>query len=275
MVGTLLAFLTLMAFCYLPGVDDAKKAHRKGPDSVMGMIAIHGRGLIGTGGSWFLFDIMFYANGLFSALVMEDVFGKEASAFGIMKQSLSLSILPMVGFVIAGVYLWTSSYSLRTLQITGFLAMTAIYFALSLFYEQIRTTPSLFVGLYALTFLFANAGPNSTTFILPTVVFKSNTATCHGLSAAMGKLGAMVGTAAMAPLLTEYGPSEVFAVCGVVGLVGAIVTVYFIPETVVRGEGQKPIDSSEMSMSLMTAPKSPSLPGGSNIGDPNGHESDP
>jgi sugar phosphate permease len=60
-------------------------------------------------------------------------------------------------------------------------------------------------------------------------VFRSHTATCHGLSAAAGKLGAMVGTAGMAPLLHRYGPPVVFSVCAVVGVLGLIVTALGIP----------------------------------------------
>eukprot|EP00741_Cyanophora_paradoxa_P000089 tig00000057_g85.t1 len=48
--------------------------------------------------------------------------------------------------------------------------------------------------LYALTFFFANWGPNSTTFVVPAEIFPSRwRSTAHGISAAMGKLGAIIG----------------------------------------------------------------------------------
>jgi PHS family inorganic phosphate transporter-like MFS transporter len=226
-VGTGLAFCTLMAFLWLPGMEDKKG--KRPPENVGRILRVHAAGLLGTCGGWFLFDIMFYANGLFSALVMEDVLGKATSPSAIMRQSLTLSVLPLAGFAVAGLYIARSRWSLRTLQLAGFAAMTALYLGLSLGYEAVRTAPALFITLYAMTFLFANAGPNSTTFILPTVVFRSHTATCHGLSAAAGKLGAMVGTAGMAPLLHRYGPPVVFSVCAVVGVLGLIVTALGIP----------------------------------------------
>jgi len=50
------------------------------------------------------------------------------------------------------------------------------------------------VTLYALTFFFSNFGPNSTTFVLPAELFPTSwKATAHGICAASGKAGAIVG----------------------------------------------------------------------------------
>jgi hypothetical protein len=51
-------------------------------------------------------------------------------------------------------------------------------------------TNQVFVWLYAMTFFFANWGPNATTFIIPSEVFPSKwRCTAHGFSAACGKAG--------------------------------------------------------------------------------------
>jgi hypothetical protein len=48
--------------------------------------------------------------------------------------------------------------------------------------------------IYGLTFFFSNFGPNATTYIVPGEVFPTEIrATCHGISSAAGKLGAIVG----------------------------------------------------------------------------------
>ncbi|GLJ22764.1 hypothetical protein SUGI_0428760 [Cryptomeria japonica] len=45
-----------------------------------------------------------------------------------------------------------------------------------------------------MTFFFANFGPNTTTFIVPTELFPARLrSTCHGISAAAGKAGAIIG----------------------------------------------------------------------------------
>jgi hypothetical protein len=56
-------------------------------------------------------------------------------------------------------------------------------------------------------------------------------ATCHGISAAAGKVGAVVGGAALAPALKAYGLSVVMFACGVVALLGAACTVLLTKET--------------------------------------------
>ncbi|GKU85756.1 hypothetical protein SLEP1_g381 [Rubroshorea leprosula] len=54
--------------------------------------------------------------------------------------------------------------------------------------------PMGFLGMYSLTFFFENFGPNSTTFIVPAEIFPARLrSTCHGISAAAGKAGAIVG----------------------------------------------------------------------------------
>ncbi|MCL7026049.1 hypothetical protein MKW94_029131 [Papaver nudicaule] len=51
-----------------------------------------------------------------------------------------------------------------------------------------------FITMYTLTFFFANFGPNSTTFVVPAEIFPARLrSTCHGISAAAGKAGAIVG----------------------------------------------------------------------------------
>ncbi|CAI0427187.1 unnamed protein product [Linum tenue] len=48
--------------------------------------------------------------------------------------------------------------------------------------------------MYSLTFFFANFGPNAKTFVVPAEIFPARLrSTCHGISAAAGKAGAMVG----------------------------------------------------------------------------------
>ncbi|CAI9775978.1 unnamed protein product [Fraxinus pennsylvanica] len=51
-----------------------------------------------------------------------------------------------------------------------------------------------FVVIYSLTFFFSNFGPNATTFVVPAEIFPARLrSTCHGISAAAGKAGAIVG----------------------------------------------------------------------------------
>ncbi|CAN0886391.1 Low affinity inorganic phosphate transporter 1 [Linum grandiflorum] len=78
----------------------------------------------------------------------------------------------------------------------GFFFMTVFMFALAIPYEHWKHKDNRigFVIMYSLTFFFANFGPNATTFIVPAEIFPARMrSTCHGISAASGKVGALVG----------------------------------------------------------------------------------
>jgi len=124
--------------------------------------------------------------------------------------------------------------------------MTVFMFALALPYDHWTKKENRigFVVMYAFTFFFANFGPNSTTFIVPAEIFPARLrSTCHGISAAAGKAGAIVGAfgflyAAQSkdPKLTDagyppgIGVKNALIVLGVVNLLGLLFT-FLVPES--------------------------------------------
>ena len=85
--------------------------------------------------------------------------------------------------------------------------------------------------LYALTFFFANFGPNSTTFILPAEVFATKfRSTLHGISASMGKLGAVVGAFGFGALQLKAGTRVTLVALAIVNFIGMLFTA-LVPET--------------------------------------------
>nr|VDD37555.1 unnamed protein product [Brassica oleracea] len=82
------------------------------------------------------------------------------------------------------------------IQLMGFFMMTVFMFAIAFPYDHwIKPENRIgFLVMYSLTFFFANFGPNATTFIVPAEIFPARLrSTCHGISAATGKAGAIVG----------------------------------------------------------------------------------
>ena len=103
-----------------------------------------------------------------------------------------------------------------------------------------------FVTLYALTFFFSNFGPNATTFIIPAELFPTAwRSTAHGLSAASGKAGAIVGAFGFlyasqpsnakdaAPYPPGIGMRASLALMAAINLCGLLCT-FLIPETLGR-----------------------------------------
>ncbi|MFS7973784.1 putative ABC-type phosphate transporter [Helianthus anomalus] len=101
-----------------------------------------------------------------------------------------------------------------------------------------------FCCLLLLTFFFANFGPNATTFVVPVEIFPARLrSTCHGISAASGKLGAIVGAFGFLylsqnkdPAKTDHGyPPGIgvknsLIVLGVINLLGTLCT-FLVPES--------------------------------------------
>ena len=66
-----------------------------------------------------------------------------------------------------------------------------------------------FVFLYCLTNFFQNFGPNVTTFVIPGEIFPTRyRSTAHGISAASGKLGAIVAQAGFSSLKNIGGTNK-------------------------------------------------------------------
>ncbi|CAG8490961.1 29942_t:CDS:2 [Gigaspora margarita] len=80
------------------------------------------------------------------------------------------------------------------IQLLGFIALTILFLILGFAYDQILTlSMPLFITIFTLCQFFQNFGPNATTFIIPGEVFPTRyRSTGHGISAASGKLGAVV-----------------------------------------------------------------------------------
>ncbi|XVF12619.1 hypothetical protein REPUB_Repub08aG0134600 [Reevesia pubescens] len=162
----------------------------------------HGRHLIGTTTSWFFLDIAFYSQNL----TQKDIFPtmgltKKAPEINAIEEvyetSHAMFIVALLG-TFPGYWftvLFIEKIGRFVIQLLGFFMMSIFMLILGIKYEYLRDENKLlFVVLYGLTFFFANFGPNSTTFVLPAELFPTRLrSTCHALSAASGKAGAMIG----------------------------------------------------------------------------------
>ncbi|MFS8001186.1 putative ABC-type phosphate transporter [Helianthus anomalus] len=162
----------------------------------------HGLHLIGTTTTWFLLDIAFYSQNL----TQKDIFpvmglthkAKQVNALTEMFEiSRAMFVIAMFG-TFPG-YWFTVAFIEKLgrfrIQLMGFFFMSVFMFIIGIKYKDLATKENrwIFSGLYGLTFFFANFGPNSTTFVLPAELFPTRVrSTCHAISAACGKAGAIV-----------------------------------------------------------------------------------
>lgn len=119
----------------------------------------------------------------------------------------------------------------RYVMLQGFAAMTILYATIGFNWSYLRGDPTMLVFLYGMTFFFANYGPNTTTFILPSLVFEiEHRATWNGVSAAAGKLGALTGATMFAPAADELGDDIVMLLCAGIAFFAFLLTYCAVPE---------------------------------------------
>jgi len=198
------------------------------------IVSLYWRQLVGTAGCWLVFDVVFYGNSLFTSTLL-DLAGlaNEPGWVGIADNvafNVVIALIALPGYWLA--VLLVDVVGRRPLQLTGFAMMAVIYILMGTTYTTLQRYPIVFVVLYGFSYLFANAGPNTTTFILPTESFPTVVrSTCHGFSAASGKLGAVVGSFLMNPIMAAIGVGQTLVLCGALAILGFVLTYFFVPET--------------------------------------------
>ncbi|THV02791.1 inorganic phosphate transporter [Dendrothele bispora CBS 962.96] len=203
--------------------------------------------LIGTSWSWFALDIAFYGLGLNSSIILETIgFGNATSKgnqavydnlHNICVGNLILSVAGLIpGYWVS--FLFIDSWGRKPIQLMGFSMLTIIFICMGFGYDKLTASNSAkgaFVFLYCLANFFQNFGPNTTTFVVPGEAFPTRyRSTAHGISAASGKLGAIVAQVGFARLKDIGGPNrfvqhilEIFAFFMLTGIFSTLL----IPET--------------------------------------------
>ncbi|MBA0737978.1 hypothetical protein Gogos_011394 [Gossypium gossypioides] len=119
------------------------------------------------------------------------------------------------------------------IQLMGFFFMTIFMFALAIPYHH-WTLPNNRIGfviMYSLTFFFANFEPNATTFVVPAEIFPARLrSTCHGVSAASGKAGAMVGAFGFLYAADTIGVKKSLMILAFINFLGMLFT-FLVPES--------------------------------------------
>ncbi|XP_068640095.1 low affinity inorganic phosphate transporter 8-like [Aristolochia californica] len=214
----------------------------------------HGLHLVGTSVTWFLLDIAFY----WQNLTQKDIYPATGLLPGATKMNAieEVFMISKVMFLVALVATvpgyWFTVFFIDKIgrfpiQLGGFFFMSLFMALIGFRYTNLRgykceTSPTgfcggnttLFIVLYALTFFFANFGPNSTTFIVPAELFPARfRSTCHGISAAAGKAGAIFAVFVVQTYALHGDESlikKVMIGLAIVNLMGFLFT-FLVPET--------------------------------------------
>lgn len=188
--------------------------------------------LLGTAGSWFLYDVALYGTNIFTPMLLVKFCLGGNEKHGVCDQTLRqiawqcllVQSMGVVGCLLT--ILLIGKLGSKRLNVVGFLLMSFLFAATGIVWsvnEHLHAV--LFVLFCALTFCL-NFGTNLGTYVLPATCFPQEIrSTCHGLSAFGGKLGAVVGTLIFEPVSgLSGGISALLFVQAAVCVCGALVS---------------------------------------------------
>ena len=178
--------------------------------------------LLGTAGSWFLFDYAYYGNTLSLPVILKDV-APGASLITKLVWTLGIFLVFAVpGYVLA--FMKMDRIGHRRLQFIGFGVMAATFLALGAI-PALTSVVVLFLVFFGVSYFFIEFGPNTTTFVLPSEVFPvSQRTTGHGIAAGVGKLGAFIGVFLVPQFEKAIGLRGMLAVAGGSAVLGLLLT---------------------------------------------------
>ncbi|CAI8605506.1 unnamed protein product [Vicia faba] len=224
----------------------------------------HGRDLFACSANWFLLDIVFYSQVLFQGEIYKRYL-KPSDKHDVYQEAFYLARIQAILAVCSTIpgYFFTVYFIDRVgrvkIQMMGFFFMAVSFFAIGFPYYSHWTSPDNhknkgFMVLYGLAFFFANFGPNTTTFIVPAELFPARfRSTCHGISGAVGKVGAIIGSVGF--LWASHnkreegypegiGMKDSLIILGGVCIVGMFVTYFFTKETMGRSLEENEVEQS-------------------------------
>jgi MFS transporter, PHS family, inorganic phosphate transporter len=183
--------------------------------------------ILGTAGTWFLFDYAYYGNTLSLPTIL-----KEVSPSASLEQKLAWSLGIFVIFALPGYLLAIAKMDRighRRLQFIGFAVMALCFLALGAF-PTLTTTVGPFLLIFGLSYFFIEFGPNTTTFVMPSEVFPVNMRTTgHGFAAGVGKLGAFIGVFLVPQLQKSINLRGMLLVATAAAVLGLLLTT-LLPE---------------------------------------------
>jgi len=205
----------------------------------------YGKVLLGCALSWFLLDLAFYGLNLNQSIVLEAIgYGdkpNQTAYDSIWNKALGNLIIAAIGTVPG---YWVAVFLIekigrKPIQLLGFAVIGICLAVIAVFFHKIIDySKTLFFTIYIICQFFFNFGPNMTTFVIPSEVFPTRfRTTAHGLSAASGKLGAIIAAHSFSSIKDIGGApgsnnfiQGLFGILAVMMFLGFIVST-FLPET--------------------------------------------
>lgn len=202
--------------------------------------------LLITGGTWYLYDIVFYGVSVFGGKIVKSIDNQSVqndvvnNIDKIAGQNL-IALFMGIPATLLSIYA-IKRIGTRKLQVLGFIIIGLFLFLFAGLYnycEKNNHNNALF-GVYCLLLFSLNFGPNVTTYVLPAQTYpKDIRSTFNGISAAMGKLGAVTGCY----LFNIQNFVLIMVLGGFISLLGALLSLFINEEE--PGEEEKSLNNGD------------------------------
>ncbi len=225
------------------GVIQAASAQTAGPTRRLGVAQLFTNRrllltLIGTAGTWFIFDYAYYGNSISTPVILRQL-APHASLIVTLALTLAIfAIAAVPGYILAVFTMDRIGH--RRLQIVGFTVMAACFAAIAVI-PQISAAVVPFMVVYGISYFFAEFGPNTTTFVLSAELFPTSVrTTAHGISSGVAKIGAFIGVFVFPILSKALGLRGTLALTAAFSVAGALLSL------VLREPSQRSLDDMEL-----------------------------
>lgn len=187
--------------------------------------------LFAAAACWFFNDFFFYGNKIFSGVFIKLITGPGGTFGTTWLYNLINVGVQLPGYYMAALLVDHKLYGRKWMQAISFTATFALFCGATFAFKELQSTPGklkAFQFIFFFSSFWNQFGYNSTTFLVAAEIFPASIrATCHGFSAAWGKLGALLPT-----IIYHYIPDQTkFYVVTWFGLAGLITTFVFLPDT--------------------------------------------
>jgi MFS family permease len=194
--------------------------------------------LIGTAGTWFIFDYAYYGNSISTPIILRQL-APHASLIVTLSLTLAIfAIAAVPGYILAVFTMDRIGH--RRLQIIGFTVMAGCFAAIAVV-PQISAAVVPFMVVYGISYFFAEFGPNTTTFVLSAELFPTSIrTTAHGIASGVAKIGAFIGVFVFPVLSKALGLGGTLALTAAFSVAGALLTL------VLREPSRRSLDDMEI-----------------------------
>ena len=220
----------------------------------------HYKKLLATSACWFLLDLPFFGLGMNSPRIINllwlDQTLENSPVYDALMNNSTRSLIIVSLGALLGSFLFlliVERFSRKWIQFYGFILLTVLFVVVGASFKVLLSNKLVgaIIPLYVLCQLAFNCGPNSTTFIIPAEIFPTRyRTTCHGISAASGKLGSVIAQIFLG--YVKFGGKDytdqqdwlgyVLLVFASFMATGAFITYKWIPETQERSGRSKSLE---------------------------------